>query len=132
MGRQSVSLFSFPFPFFFFSFLETGFNDRCSDFLFDRVEINAVDWRSFMGKRAVGNEEESRLWIKEEVAIYNGPSLLSVLLISNFDFVSLFAIVDKERCSLFDRYFNSEREKALNLFYLYIISNRLKLSLIIK
>lgn len=85
-----------------------------------------------MRKRTVGNEEESRLWIKEEVAIYNGPSLLSVLLISNFDFVSLFAIVDKERCSLFDRYFNSEREKALNLFYLYIISNRLKLSLIIK
>lgn len=85
-----------------------------------------------MRKRAVGNEEESRLWIKEEVAIYNGPSLLSVLLISNFDFVSLFAIVDKERCSLFDRYFNSEREKTLNLFYLYIISNRLKLSLIIK
>lgn len=64
-----------------------------------------------MRKRAVGNEEESRLWIKEEVAIYNGPSLLSVLLINNFDFVSLFAIVDKERCFLFDRYFNSERER---------------------
>lgn len=84
MGRQSVSLFSFLFCFFFFfllflSFLETGFNDRCSDFLFDRVEINAVDWRSFMRKRAVGNEEEGRLWIKEEVAIYNGPSLLSIL-----------------------------------------------------
>lgn len=32
-----------------------------------------------MRKRAVGNEEEGRLWIKEEVAIYNGPSLLSIL-----------------------------------------------------
>lgn len=72
-----------------------------------------------MRKRAVGNEEESRLWIKEEVAIYNGPSLLSVLLISNFDFVSLFAIVDKERCSLFDRYFNSEREGVKFILFIY-------------
>lgn len=41
-----------------------------------------------MRKRAVGNEEEGRLWIKEEVAIYNGLYYRSWL-ISNFDFVSL-------------------------------------------
>lgn len=42
--------------FSFFLFVRRDrFNDRCSDFLFDRVEINAVDWgRSFMRKREVG------------------------------------------------------------------------------